>query len=153
MFTFKLQTVLDHRQFVEDNLKKEHAEIRQQAMAEQQKLESLERKEMETRASLKLEQAQGLSSDRVVAYHAYLNRLTDLSRSQKTVIREIKKQESKKQDELLEAMKKRQILEKLKDQEHERFNQTLLKKEMTFIDEIAVNQFVRKSIEKNGGGH
>ena len=153
MFTFKLQTVLDHRQFVEDNLKKEHAEIRQQAMAEQQKLESLERKEMETRAALKLEQVQGLSSDRVVAYHAYLNRLTDLSRSQKTVIREIKKQESKKQDELLEAMKKRQILEKLKDQEHERFNQALLKKEMTFIDEIAVNQFARKSIEKNGGGH
>jgi flagellar protein FliJ len=153
MFTFKLQTVLDHRQFVEDNLKKEHAEIRQQVMAEQQKLESLERKEMETRAALKLEQVQGLSSDRVVAYHAYLNRLTGLSRNQKTVIREIKKQESKKQDELLEAMKKRQILEKLKDQEHERFNQALLKKEMTFIDEIAVNQFVRKSIEKNGGGH
>ncbi|BBO66762.1 hypothetical protein DSCA_06920 [Desulfosarcina alkanivorans] len=152
MYTFKLQTVLDHRQFIEDNLKKEHARIRQQVVTEQQKLESLKRKEMETHAALKLEQEKGLSSAQVVAYHAYLKRLSDHMRTQKTVVCESRKTEAKKQDELLEAMKKRQILEKLKDQEHDRFNQMVLEKEMKFIDEIAVNQFVRKQIEENGGG-
>ena len=34
MYTFKLQPVLDHRQLLEDNIKKELAEIRQQAHRE-----------------------------------------------------------------------------------------------------------------------
>jgi len=69
---------------------------------------------------------------------------------QATVVSEIRDRESKKQGELLNVMKKRQILEKLKDQGLDRYNQRLLKKEMDFIDEMAVNQFVRKTIEKSG---
>ena len=152
MYTFKMQTVLDHRQFIEDNLKKELAEIRQRVMAAQQQMESLKRKEMDTVAALKREQAEGISSDQVVAYHTYLKRLSDLLARQMTVVNEIRDQELKKQDELLEAMKKRQILEKLKDQDLDRYHQMMLKKEMNFIDEIAVNQFVRKTIEKSGEG-
>ena len=152
MYTFNMQTVLDHRQYIEDNLKKELAEIRQQAIAAQQQMESLKRKEMDTAAALKLEQAEGVSSDQVVAYHAYLKRLSDHISRQMNVVGEIKDLESKKKDELLEAMKKRQILEKLKDQGLDRYNQMMLKKEMNFIDEVAVNQFVRKTIEKSGGG-
>lgn len=152
MYTFKMQTVLDHRQFIEDNLKKELAEIRQRVMAAQQQMESLKRKEMDTVAALKREQAEGISSDQVVAYHTYLKRLSDLLARQMTIVNEIRDQELKKQDELLEAMKKRQILEKLKDQDLDRYHQMMLKKEMNFIDEIAVNQFVRKTIEKSGEG-
>ena len=63
MYTFKLQTVLDHRQFVEDNLKKEFADLRQQADAARQELERLKRKAMDTAAVLKQEQAAGLPSD------------------------------------------------------------------------------------------
>jgi flagellar FliJ protein len=147
-----MQTVLDHRQFIEDNLKKELAEIRQQVMASQLQMKSMKRKEMDTAAALKREQADGVSSDQVVAYHTYLKRLSDRITRQMTVVNEIKDQELKKQEELLQAMKKRQILEKLKDQDRDRYNQMILKKEMLFIDEIAVNQFVRKTIEKSGEG-
>lgn len=152
MYTFKMQTVLDHRQFIEDNLKKEHAEICQQVMAAQQQMESLKRKEADTVAALKQEQTKGVSSHQVVAYHTYLKRLSDRLARQMTVVSEIKDQELKKQDELREAMKKRQILEKLKDQDFDRYHQMILKKEMNFIDEIAVNRFVRKTIEKSGEG-
>jgi len=152
MYTFKMQTVLDHRQFIEDNLKKEHAVIRQQVMAAQQQLESLKRKETDTAEALKREQAEGVSSDQVVAYHNFLKGLSDRIARQMTIVNEIKDLELKKQDELLEAMKKRQILEKLKDQDLDRYHQMMLKKEMNFIDEIAVNQFVRKTIEKSGEG-
>lgn len=152
MYTFKMQTVLDHRQFIEDNLKKEHAEIRQLLTAAQQQMESLKRKEKDTAAALKREQEEGVSSGQVVGYHAYLKRLSDRIASQMTVVNEIKDQELKKQLELLEAMKKRQILEKLKDQDLDRYHRIMLKKEMNFIDEIAVNQFVRKTIQKSGEG-
>ncbi len=152
MYTFNMQTVLDHRQFIEDQLKKDLAEIRQQVMAAQQQMKLLKRKEMDTRTALKQEQAEGVSSDQVVAYHAYLKRLSDRIARQVTVISEIRERESKKQDALLEAMKKRQILEKLKDQSLDRYNQMMLKKEMNFIDEVAINRYARKTIQKSRGG-
>jgi len=152
MYTFNMQTVLDHRQFIEDQLKKDLAEIRQQVMAAHQQLKLLKRKEMDTRTALKQEQAEGVSSDQVVAYHAYFKRLSDRIARQVTVISEIRDRESKKQDALLESMKKRQILEKLKDQSLDRYNQMMLKKEMNFIDEVAINRYVRKTIQKSRGG-
>ena len=152
MYTFNMQTVLDHRQFIEDQLKKDLAEIRQQVMAAHQQLKLMKRKEMDTRTALRQEQAEGVSSDQVVAYHAYFKRLSDRIARQVTVISEIREQESKKRDALLEAMKKRQILEKLKDQSLQRYQQAMLKKEMNFIDEMAINQFVRKTIQKNREG-
>lgn len=150
MYTFKLQAVLDHRQYVEDNLKKELADIREQLMMTQRQLETLKRKEMNAIEALRQEQVHGLGSNQVVAYQSYLKRLSDSITRQMTMVTENEAQEAAKQDELLEAMKKRQILEKLKDQGLDRYNQVLLKKEMNFIDEIAVNQFARKTIRKSG---
>ena len=150
MYTFNLQAVLDHRQYVEDNLKKELAEIKQQILAARQQLGALQRKEMDTAAILKLEQKQGLSSDQVIAYHHYLKRLAGHIVNQKDVVSKIKAQAAAKQNELVEAVKQRQILEKLKEQGQVRFNQAMLSKEMQFIDEIAVNRFVRKSLQGDG---
>lgn len=150
MYTFQLQTVLDHRQFSEDNLKKELAGIREQLLRAQKQLEALETKEMNTTAALKSEQTQGISSDQVVAYHTFLKGLSERIARQKGVLRDLKAQESEKQVELGEAMKKRQILEKLKDQGLVRYNQLILKNEMNFIDEIAINQFARKTIYNSG---
>lgn len=150
MYTFNLQTVLDHRQFVEDSLKKELAEIKQQVSIARRQLDSLKRKEMDTAAALKREQERGLSSDQVIGYHHYLRRLVDRIIRQNGVVAEYRTLESAKHDELVEAVKKRQILEKLKEQGFERYNRALLKKEMGFIDEIAVNRFVRKSLKADG---
>ena len=152
MYSFKLQPVLDHRQYIEDDLKRELAEIKQQVSLARQQLDSLKRKEMNTASALKMQQKEGLSSDQVLAYHDYLKRLSDQIADQNKLTAEIEAQELEKQDALLEAMKKRQILEKLKDQGLDRYNQVMHKKEMNFIDEIAVNQFVRKTINFSGGG-
>jgi len=150
MYTFNLQIVLDHRQFIEDNLKKELAEIKQQVAKNRQQLNMMQRKEMDTAAVLKDEQTKGLSSDGVIAYHAYLNNLADRIENQKTTLGKLVKIESEKQSELLEAVKRRQILEKLKEQGLDRYNRAILKKEMELIDELAVNRFARKMINANG---
>lgn len=152
MYTFKLQVVLDHRQFVEDNLKKELADIRQRCLAAKKHLDELSRKEMETEIDLKERQATGLSSDHVVGYQAYLQSLSERIRQQKKMVLALTQQEATKQDELREAMKERQILEKLKDRGLHRYQQEALKKEMNFIDEIAVNQFARRMIDTHGEG-
>jgi len=150
MYTFNLQTALDHRQFIEDNLKKELAEIKQQVLKAREQLDAMKRKEMDTAAVLKNEQARGLSSDGVIAYHAYLKRLADRIKNQTSALGKLMGTESEKQGELLEAMKRRQILEKLKERGLDRYNQAMLKKEMELIDELAVNRFARKMMNANG---
>ena len=152
MYTFKLQSVLDHRQLIEDNIKKELADIRQQAIESQEKLERMKQKEIDTVNALKREQSQGLSSEAVVAYHGFLKELSRRITSQQQAIDAIHVQAADKKDELLEAMKKRQILEKLKDQGLARYQEEVLKKEQAFIDEIAVNQFVRAAATRKPNG-
>lgn len=150
MYTFNLQTVLDHRQFVEDNLKKELAEIQQQVSLARQELDTMKRKEMDTATALKEEQSKGLSSDGVIAYHAFLKRLAERIECQTSALGKLAKAESEKQNELLEAMKRRQILEKLKEQGLDRYNRAMMKKETALIDELAVNRFARKMMNANG---
>jgi flagellar protein FliJ len=69
---------------------------------------------------------------------------------QQATLGKLKDAESEKQNELLEAIKRRQILEKLKEQGLDRYNRAMLKKEMELIDELAVNRFARKMINANG---
>jgi flagellar FliJ protein len=150
MYKFNLQAVLEHRRFVEDNLKKELAEAKQRVLIERRNTERLTNKEMKTIAALQQEQYRGLTSNQVVTYQVFLTRLAQRIVDQEAVLADALAVESAKQNELLEAMKKRQILEKLKDQGLDRYNREMLKKEMEFIDEIAVNQFVRKAITSSG---
>ena len=105
MQPFKLQAVLDHRQFVEDNLKKELADIRHQVELAEQHLKALQRKEVETGQRLKTEQAGGISSDQVIGYHAYLRSLADSIRRQQEALVTLQRREKAKQDEVLEAMR------------------------------------------------
>lgn len=150
MYTFRLQSVLDHRQLVEDNVKKELAQIRQQVVESQKKLEWLKQKEMQTVQTLQHDQIQGLSSDGVLAYQTFLRNLSQRMIDQQKTIDRICAQEAAKKSQLLEAMKKRQILEKLKEKGVEHYQQSIFKKEQAFIDEIAVNRFVRSSLTNNG---
>jgi flagellar FliJ protein len=151
MYAFKLQAVLDHRQFIEDQLNKELAEIKQRIMTAREQMEDLRKKEMDTVVALKQEQSRGISSDQLIAYHAYLRRLGDRIVVQAKVLDDIKHEESAKRDELMDAVKRRKILEKLKEQGAIRYNQAVHDAEMKFIDEIALNQFVRKTMNLNGG--
>ena len=150
MYKFNLQSVLDHRQLIEDNLKKEFSEIKVKVIVEEQLLEVLKRKEMKTIHALKLEQNSGISSQQVVTYHTYINRLFERMTEQEAAIDGIRAEEVKKHGEVLEAVKKRKILEKLKVKGIDRYRQMILDQETKFIDEIAVNQFVRKSIHSRG---
>jgi len=149
-YVFKLQAVLDHRRYIEDNLKRERAAIRQLLNTAEEQLTMLIRKETNTRETLAYEQERGLASDGVVAYLAYLKRLGVQIDTQRAEIASITERLVKKQDEIVEANKNRQILEKLRDKDVERFNLAMRKKENAFIDEIAVNRFARTSLTHRG---
>ena len=152
MYTFNLQTVLDHRQMLEDQLKRELAQIQRHLTLARQELGRLEDQVNATTVSLQQEQTAGMSSDRVVAVFAYLRRLSGQITTQKALVADIEQKASTKRDELNDALKRRKILENLKQQGLERYQRMILKKEMNFIDEIAVSRFARRAMAKNGEG-
>lgn len=150
MYTFKLQAVLDHRQFFEDNLRKELSEIKAKVVNEEQLLESLKRKEMKTIQSLQVEQVSGITCHQIVTYHTYLNQLFKRISAQETVVEGIRTEAAQKHAEMIDAVKKRKILESLKEKGIDRYRQMILDQDAKIVDEIAVNQFIRKSIEPRG---
>ncbi len=152
MYIFNLQAVLDHRQLVEDQLKRELAQIQRRLKTAQQEMGSLENRVNATMATLQQEQAVGMSSDQVVSVHTYLRRLAGQITTHKGLLADLEAQRSTKRDELNDALKRRKILENLKEQGLERYQRKIAKKEMNFIDEIAVSRFARRVMAKTGGG-
>ena len=152
MYTFNLQAVLDHRQLIEDQLNRELAHLQHSLQMARQELERLENRMNATMVTLQQEQAAGMTSGQVVAVQAYLRRLSGQISRQKGLVVDVENQASTKRDQLNEALKRRKILENLKQQGLERYQRMMVKKEMNFIDEIAVSRFVRGALAKNGEG-
>ncbi len=148
MYTFKLETLLNHRKYEEDNLKREFALIRRNLETEKQFHTELLEKEKQTAMELKRKQENGMQSAEVLTYHRYFERLSTEIEAQAGVVVKTENQLSGKRDELSKARKNREILEKLKEKGLKDYTDKMLKKEMDFINEIAVNRHYRQN--KNG---
>lgn len=152
MTIFRLQAVLDHRQLVEDRLKKELADVQRQVSSARQQLDALHQKERQTIETMQHEQKTGLASHQAVAYHTYLRRLARHIDDQRRVVDEMTALAAKKQADVIGAMKNRQIIETLREHSMDRHHRAMLKNEMDFIDEVAVNRFARKKALSTGDG-
>jgi flagellar FliJ protein len=145
MFKFNLQPLLNHRRYQEEILQKELAQFRNRLTAEQNKLQHLKEKRREY--SFRLQQRQkvnGTVSD-LILYLQYLDRLsTELDYQRQQVI-VAEKDFKKKRNDLIEIMKKRKVLEKLKENRSKAYLQQMLKNERKFMDEVAAKQFSSKS--------
>jgi flagellar FliJ protein len=145
MFKFNLQPLLNHRRYLEEVLQKELAQFRKRLTSEQNKLRHLKEKKREY--SQRLQQRQkvsGTASD-LILYLQYLDRLsTELEHQHQQVVAAEKDFKNKRND-LIETMKKRKILEKLKENRSRAYQQQMLKNERKFMDEVAAKQFNSKS--------
>jgi flagellar export protein FliJ len=73
-------------------------------------------------------------------YFSYIQRLAGELDSQMRRVALAKKQFNQKREELVEMMKKRKTLEKLKEKGYKAFEQKMLKTERDFMDEVAGRQ-------------
>lgn len=145
MFKFNLQPLLNHRRYLEEVLQKELAQFRKRLIAEQNKLRHLKEKKREYSQRLQQrQQINGTVSD-LILYLRYLDRLsTELEHQHRQVVAAEKNFKNKRND-LIEIMKKRKVLEKLKENRSKAYQQQMLKNERKFMDEVAAKQFSSKS--------
>ena len=140
MYRFNLESLLNYRCYQEEILQKELANFKNQLVQHEKILH--QKKQNWRKYSLELHQKQrnGGTIAELILYFRYLDRLSmDIDHQKRCILAE-KKQIARKHRELIEIIKKRKILEKLKRKGLFNYQQQTMKKERDHMDEAAATR-------------
>ena len=140
MYKFNLQPLLNHRRYQEEILQKELAKSKKYLAEEQKKLRIIKQKKRDYSQELQQRQKNDGTVSELILYFRYLDRLSKDLDNQRQRVAIAEKQFNQKRKDLIEIMKKRKMLEKLKEKGWKSFQHRMLKKERDFMDEIAAKQ-------------
>ena len=144
-FKFKLESLLNHRQFVEEGLQKEFVFLGERLSKEKLLEKQLREKHAHLAEELKihLQEPKPVSENRL--YVTYLACLADQIGRQQEKVQVAESEKQAKKIQLLKAVKKRKILERLKENHTDQYHRFCLKKEQEVSDEIGIQQYNRKT--------
>lgn len=145
MFRFRLESVLNYRRTIEENLLKELSELRRQLSLEEDRLKMMIFEKDRHINDLGSLQKGGvtLQIEDIKLYFSYLNGLELKIKNQGDIIKKFQERVDKKLAEVVDAMKNRKILEVIKERGYREYTREINLKEQRLLDEIAVNRFTR----------
>jgi flagellar FliJ protein len=143
MFQFRFETLLATRRHAEDALQKELSDAKRALAAEQTLLR--ESKEAHRRSMLELRQRQseGFHAQDLLLFGSFLERLAREIDARMKRVAAAERRVNQKRVLLVEAMKQRKVLEKLREKDERDFQQALARSEQKFIDEVATGRHAR----------
>jgi flagellar FliJ protein len=94
---------------------------------------------------LEVRQKKGRPASELKLYVDFIDHLTAELEAQAERVMEAQRQFDATRQELMAAMKKRKMLEKLKEKSRRAYEQTQLKKERALLDDVAGHQYILKS--------
>jgi flagellar FliJ protein len=145
MFRFRLESVLNYRRTIEENLLKELSELRRQLSLEEDRLKMMIFEKDSHINDLGSLQKGGvtLQIEDIKLYFSYLNGVELKIKNQGDIIKRCQERVDKKLIEVIDAMKNRKILEVIKERGYREYTREINLKEQRLLDEIAVNRFTR----------
>ncbi|MDY6972436.1 MAG: flagellar export protein FliJ [Thermodesulfobacteriota bacterium] len=143
MQQFTLEPVLNHRTLVEEKLQKELAVFKRALADEKEQLWALRKARTGFLGELKQKQEQSTTVSEIALYVGYIERLSRNLDQQREKISAVEEKVNQKREDLIEAMKKRKTIEKLKEKTLKACRQELSKKEENFLDEVGVSNSAR----------
>jgi flagellar FliJ protein len=144
MYQFNLEPLLNHRRYQVEVLQKELADLKIRLDAEKDKLWLLRQKKRKTLMLLQEKQTDGRPASEIKLYIDFVEQLSKKMEAQQQNVLEAERNFSLKRQDLVAAMKKRKILDRLKEKGLQAYEQEQLKKERNLMDEVAAHQFNRK---------
>ena len=147
MFRFKLEALLNHRRHQEEMCQRELARAERQLADEQGKLRQHKVDKRHSVRELQAKQSADINTADIILSVNYIQRLTQTIESQKIWVRDAAKQVNRKRSELIDVVKKRQTLEKLKEKEWLAYRQQIMQDERKQMDEVASIRCARKTLE------
>lgn len=144
MFRFRLQSLLQHRKHLEDDCQKDLARARTDLQKEEQALNRFQARKTDQQRKMQDKQKGRHTVTEIRHFQNFLLALEqDIERQQQRVI-EYQARFDEKRSNLMEAMKQRKILERLKENERHRYHRDQQKKERSQMDEVASGRHIRK---------
>ena len=143
MYRFNLQVLLDYRKRVEEGLQIELSQIQRALEKEKQMLLSYQREKSHYEDELLRREEREINVNQAILYRDYLKGMRVKIRGQREIVAKIKVNLDKKQEELLDATKKRKVLEKVKEKGWKRYMDRLQRRERILIDGIGIRKYQR----------
>lgn len=137
MFKFRFETLLVARRHAEETLQRELSEARRALSDEQAALRAKKSTRRQCLQDLRRKQQQRFRTADIHLYGPYLERLErDIDIQQKRVVG-AERNVNQKRLALMEALKRRKILEKLKEKDQQAYLKSMAARERKFMDEVA----------------
>lgn len=143
MFKFKFESLLNHRRHEEEVAQKLLSEARMDLRREQSLLRRIKKSRREQIHQLKDLQTGALAPQEITLSLQYINQLGERLEQQQEKVHQAQQRVGQRQQALVGAVKKRKMLEKLKDTEHRRYRLEQIKNDRKFMDEVAVSRHIR----------
>jgi flagellar protein FliJ len=144
MFRFRLESILIQRRHVEERFQKELADARQELVAAQAVLREAKGTLRQCMRDMRRKQRDRFRADDMLLYYPYLERLKQEIELHMKRVAAAERKVAQKRQALLEAMKKRKILDKLKEKQLQAHLKAEAGREQRFTDESAAQQYARR---------
>jgi flagellar protein FliJ len=144
--TFRFETLLRLRKNAENLEQKAMAEMQNHLYSRENELQNLKSSDTKNRNELQTRLQQSISGRTLGLYDRYFRSLGVRSGLQEQIISETGEKVEAKRLDLVEAMKKRRVLEILRDRDILKKKHKALKNEIAFIDEIASTRWQMKRL-------
>ena len=143
MYRFNLESLLQYRIFIEKKLQKEFIILKQELYDEKEKLHACINEREKNMIEFDQKQKEGISVSTSLLYKNFFYRLAKELKEQEFQIDKVGKRVDEKNSDLIEAIKKRKMLDKLKEKGLRSYMNKLVNKEQKLIDEVAINNYIR----------
>ena len=141
-FKFRLQSVLDARQKKLENCQLAFAKAKNKLHCENLVMSNLVKALNETNLSLEeVLKFGGIDNTIIFIHQNYILKLKEDIKKQKIVIEIAEKELEEKNQLMLEALKAKKVMEKLKEKAQNEFKENINRQEMLLIDEIATCRY------------
>jgi flagellar FliJ protein len=144
--TFRFETLLKLRKNAENLEQREMAEIQNHLYARQNELQDLYSSGTKNKEELQSRLQQSIPGKTLDLYDHYFQSMSLRSGLQEQIISETGEKVEAKRSELVEAMRKRRVMEILKDRDILKKKRKVLKDEIALMDEIASTRWQMRNL-------
>ncbi|WP_349669479.1 flagellar export protein FliJ [Lacrimispora sp.] len=138
-FNFPLNTVLNYKDQVLENLKTEHAQILADIAQQERRIEELMEKSQSAAIRYREDTQCGVTVNIMREYERYITFIQQRIVAEQGVLLKLKKKEEQKRAEVIEAKKEKASIDKLKEKKLDQYNKEVLRSEELFIEEFVSN--------------
>ncbi|GAB6137654.1 flagellar export protein FliJ [Halanaerobaculum tunisiense] len=151
-FEFRLQSLLDLREQEEQALEKELFELKSSYNEVKEELAEVQTDKQKWHQKLNEASQQGITAQQLERYRNYITYLEGEIEELALQLEYWQEQVADCQQRLLEKVKQRKVLSKLKERQYESYQEEYLQQRQKLDDEIAINNFNHHGTSSSGLG-